>query len=239
MLDPAGVHHHDTVGDLHRLFLVVRDDHGRGVRLVVQTAEPDPQLLAHARVECAERFVEQQHLRIDCERARQTHALPLAAGELGRIPLRETAELDEVEQLGHALLDLTARTPADRQPEGDVVPHRHVLEGCVVLKDEADAACLGLPLRDVLTVEQHLARIRPLEPRDHPEQSRLAAAARPEQRRERPGRHVDGNAVESREVPEALDDSASLDHCAPSLGLSWVMSSKVEMASSANTTAAA
>ena len=40
LLDPAVVHHHDLVGDLHRLLLVVRDDHRRRVRLVVQPAQP-------------------------------------------------------------------------------------------------------------------------------------------------------------------------------------------------------
>ena len=35
LLDPAGVHDHDAVRDLHRLFLVVRDNDGRRVRLVV------------------------------------------------------------------------------------------------------------------------------------------------------------------------------------------------------------
>ena len=76
------VHHGDLVGDLHRLFLVVRDDHRRRVRLVVEAAEPLPQLGPHAGVERAERLVEQQHRRIDRERAGEPHALPLAAREL-------------------------------------------------------------------------------------------------------------------------------------------------------------
>ena len=62
LLDPAAVHDDDLVGDLHRLLLVVRDDHRRRVRLVVQPAQPDAQLGADARVERAERLVEQQHL---------------------------------------------------------------------------------------------------------------------------------------------------------------------------------
>ena len=57
------------------------------------------QLLAHARVERAERLVEQQHLRLDRERAGERHALALAAGELRRVAVAEVREPDEIQQL--------------------------------------------------------------------------------------------------------------------------------------------
>src|SRR4029078_7122037 len=82
LLDPAGVQNGDAVGDLHRLLLVVRDDDRGRARLVVEAAEPFAQLLAHARVERAERLVEEKNRRIDGERAGEAHALALAAGEL-------------------------------------------------------------------------------------------------------------------------------------------------------------
>ena len=62
LLDPAVVHHRDLVGDLHRLLLVVRDEDGRDVHLVVQAAQPVAQLRAHAGVERAERLVEEEHV---------------------------------------------------------------------------------------------------------------------------------------------------------------------------------
>ena len=142
LLDAPVVHEHDLVGDLHRLLLVVRDEDRRDVHLVVETAQPLAELLPHARVERAERLVEEQHLRLDRERARERHALPLAAGELRRIALAEPLELHELEQLVHALADLRLRPLAHRQAERDVVGDRHVLERRVVLEDEADAALL-------------------------------------------------------------------------------------------------
>ena len=93
------VHHDDAVGDLERLFLVVGDEDAGDVQLVVQPAQPAAQLLAHLGVERAERLVEQQHLRLDRERARQRDALALAAGELGRIAVGEPVELHQLEQL--------------------------------------------------------------------------------------------------------------------------------------------
>ena len=72
----------------------------------MQPAQPAAQLAAHARVERAERLVEQQHARLHRERARERDALALAAGELRRHAPREPLELHQVEQLVHARLDL-------------------------------------------------------------------------------------------------------------------------------------
>ena len=91
------------VGDLHRLLLVVGDEHGRDVDLVVQAAQPGAQLGADVGVERAERLVEQQHARLDGERAGQRHALALAAGELRRVALVVAGEADDAEQLVDAL----------------------------------------------------------------------------------------------------------------------------------------
>ncbi len=99
LLDAALAHHHDAVGKLQRLFLVVGDEDGGVAGPVVDFAQPAAQLLADLGVERAERLVEQQHARLDGERAGQRHALPLAAGELRRIALFQTRELHEVEQL--------------------------------------------------------------------------------------------------------------------------------------------
>ncbi len=82
LLDPPGAHHGDLVRDLHRLFLVVRDDHGRGVRLVVETPEPVPELGAHTGVQGSEGLVEEQNGRVDGQRASETHALSLPTREL-------------------------------------------------------------------------------------------------------------------------------------------------------------
>ena len=160
LLDPAVVHDHDPVGDVHRLFLVVGHEHGRDVGLVVQPAQPRAQLLAHPRVERTERLVEQQHLRLDGERAGERHALALAARQLCRIAVRELVDLDQPEQLAHLALDLVLGTLADRQPEGDVVEDGHVLERRVVLEHEADAALLGRSRGHVPVAEPDRCRRR-------------------------------------------------------------------------------
>ena len=87
LLDRALAHDDDAVGELQRLFLVVGDEDGGVAGAVVDLAQPAAQFAAHLRVERAERLVEQQHARLDGQRAGQRHALALAAGQLRRIAL--------------------------------------------------------------------------------------------------------------------------------------------------------
>jgi hypothetical protein len=177
------------------LLLVVRHDHGGGVRLVVETPKPFAQFGPHAGIQRAERFVEQQHRRVDGERPGEAHPLALPAGELRGIAVRKPLELDQLEQLVDARADLVLRPPPDREPEGDVLVDGHVLERGVVLEHEADAAVLRAAARHVHPLDEHRPGVRRLEPCDHAQQRRLPAAARAEERRQRPGLHLDRDLV--------------------------------------------
>ena len=169
-----------------------------------RSPQPGPQVLAHLRVERAEGLVEQQHLRLHRQRPGQRHPLPLAAGELGGIAVGEPVELDQAQQLVHAVGDLRLVPLADLQAEADVLEHGHVLEGGVVLEDEPDFALLGRLLGDVLVVDHDAAGVERLEPGDRPQQGRLAAAARSEQGGQRPVRDLDRYVVKRPKVTEAL-----------------------------------
>ena len=56
-------------------------------------------LLAQLQVERAERLVEQQHLRLADQRARQRHALALAARQLRRPALADVRQPHQLQQL--------------------------------------------------------------------------------------------------------------------------------------------
>ena len=100
--------------------------------------------------------------------------------------------------------DLGLRPLADRQPEGDVVAHGHVLERGVVLEHEADAALLRRQLRRVAAGDDDRAGVGLLEPGDDPQQRRLAASRGPEQRGQRAVGHLERDVVERGEVAEPL-----------------------------------
>ena len=113
LLDLPVVDHHQLVGDLEGLFLIMGDEHGRHVDLVVQPPQPVAQFLADLGIQRAERLVQQQHLRLRGECPGQRHPLPLTAGELGREPVGELIEMDQFQQLVHPLAHLRLGSLAD------------------------------------------------------------------------------------------------------------------------------
>src|SRR6185312_10197525 len=99
----ALVHHHDAVGERHRLTLVVGDQDGRGAHGALDLAQLDLHFLAQLGVEVGERLVEQQNLRPDHQGAGERHALLLAARKLAREAAGELAKPDEIQRLTDAL----------------------------------------------------------------------------------------------------------------------------------------
>ena len=95
----AVAHHRHAIRQRERFLLVVRHEHRRDAEPLLQAAQLDLHLLAQHLVERAERLVEQQHGRLDDDRARERDALLLSAGQLPRIAVGKRAELDELERL--------------------------------------------------------------------------------------------------------------------------------------------
>src|SRR5580693_7563692 len=174
------------------------------MHFVMQPAEPGSQILADLGVQRTERFVEQQHLRVDRQRACQRHALALAAGELAGVPAVKTAEPHHLKQVVDLLGDLGLGSPADLQTEGDVVTDGQVLEGRVMLEHEADIAPLWRQPGDVTSVYRDGSRVRLIESGDGAQQSRLARTAGSQQRRQRAGGHVEVDIVQCDEVAVAF-----------------------------------
>ena len=132
MRRPA-VDHADAPGERGRVLERVGDQQGGEPEAGEQRAELVPDLAAGDRVQRGERLVEQQHPRLAGERARQRHALTLAARQLGRPRRSQVRDPDALEQIG-------AVAPAG---EADVPGDGQVREQPVVLGDVADAALLG------------------------------------------------------------------------------------------------
>src|SRR6478609_6361217 len=81
LLDDAVVHYGDHVGHCHGLELVVRNvDRGRS-EPVMQCAQFMDHRLAHFGIECAERLIHQETLRLAHDRPPERDALPIAASK--------------------------------------------------------------------------------------------------------------------------------------------------------------
>ena len=87
----------DLVGHREGLFLVMGDEDGSDMHLVVQAPQPVPQLLTHAGIDRAEGLVQQQHLGLWRQCARQRDTLALAAGELPGITLAQAGQSHQIE----------------------------------------------------------------------------------------------------------------------------------------------
>ncbi len=204
LLDLPLRHHRDAVRHREGFLLVVRDVDERDADLFLQRLQLDLQALAELGVQGAERLVQQQHGGVQDQRARQRDALLLTAGELRRAPLREPAELHQLERATHPLLRLLLGRLLVAEAERHVLLHRQVREQRVVLEHRVDVALVRRGLRHVHAVQQDLPLGRPLEARDHPQARGLAAARRAEQREELAGRHLQVDPGDRGEIAEAL-----------------------------------
>src|SRR5215208_1091206 len=120
------------------LLVVGRHDHGGpgAVDPVDQLHDPDRGL----GIEVAGGLVGQQQWRVVDERARDRHALLLAAGQLVRQVVKLGGEADHAQDVGHLAADLLARLADDLERVGDVVVDRAARQQLVVLEYGPDVA---------------------------------------------------------------------------------------------------
>ena len=157
-------------------------------------------------VERRGRLVQHQDRRPLQHRARDRHALLLAAGQLqaaladlGLIALRrrldEAVDLRQLRRLLHLGIAGVPAAVADVVADGVVEQHG-------VLRHHADRRAQRV-LRDgldVLPVDQDLAARHVIEPEQQPRDRRLAGAGRPDDRNRLAGRHLEAQPLQDRPV---------------------------------------
>ena len=196
----AAVQHGDAVGDVHDHRHVVLDQDDRGAPLRVHFEDEARHVLFLALVHAAHRFVEQQHLGFQRQRAAKLDALAQPVGQRGRRLLADVLQFEEVDQfldagtVGQFFLLREAPVDERRQHAGahvhvptehDVVEHGHAREQRDVLEGARDAECGdrgGTRVRDVAAFQRDGPAGRAIEARDHVEQRRLAGAVRTDDR---------------------------------------------------------
>ncbi len=179
-------HHHYTIGYFGRLFLVVGHEHAGEFQLFMQLTQPATQLFTHLRIQRAKRFIKQQNLRFYSQRARQRHALFLAAGKLCRITICQMSKLHHLQQFCHFRFDgcgiRALATWQHRQAKSDIVEHRHMTEQRVMLEHETDLAIARVQAADVGAVEANMPAGLMLQPGDNAQQRGFPGTGRPQQR---------------------------------------------------------
>ena len=95
----ARPHHHDAIGQHHRLVDVVRDQNQRRPRIGPEIEQMVLQIDAGECIERGERFVEQQQLWFGDEQPRQRRAARHPAGKLARVRAFSAAQPHDLDQL--------------------------------------------------------------------------------------------------------------------------------------------
>ncbi len=174
------IHDADAAGQGHRLLLIVSDNDEGHAELVLKADELELSVLPQFFVQGAQWLVEQQQFGALHQRARQGHALLLAAGELMRLAFAETAELDEFQHGRHPFGDLRLWHAVLLQAECDVLLHGHVRKQGVRLEHHVDRTFIRGHARHVLAVDEDAAGTGGLETAQHPQQCGLTAPGRAE-----------------------------------------------------------
>ena len=174
---------------------------------VFSTARVDPQELVlqprpRDRIERTEGLVHEHHGRIGREGAREPDPLALAARELGRVARAVVAggQVDEVEQLVHALVDPTLVPAEEPWHGGDVLGHGHVGKEPRLLDDIADPATElgGVERADAPVADADVAFGDVDQAVDHLHRGRLAAARGPDEHADLAGRDDEREIVDGR-----------------------------------------
>ena len=183
--DLAEIHHRDAVGDVPDEREVVRDEQIGEAEVALQRLEEVDDLRADRHVERRDGLVEDDHLRVEGERARESDPLALAARELVREAVRVFgAEAHRAQQLVDPAATLTALVEVvHAQRLRHDLAHRHArVERCVrILEDDLQLAphfahAATAEVGDVLAVEKDLA-VRRRQQLDHGAAERRLAAA--------------------------------------------------------------
>ena len=137
-----------------------------------------PHLHAELRVEVRQRLVHEERLRLAHDRAAHRHTLALAARQRARLLVEVLVDLEQLGRAADPLFDLRLRQLPEPQAEREVLLHGHVRVERVVLEDHRDVALLRRQVVDDFLADPDLAVGDLLEPREHAQRRRLAAARR-------------------------------------------------------------
>src|SRR5258708_21451344 len=111
LLDPAVVDDGYEVGEFECLFLIVGDKQRGETEPAVQSAQPQPKILADLGIEGAKGLVEQEHARLDRERTRERNTLTLPTRKRAPIATAEALKLHQRQKLLDSAIDLRTRRP--------------------------------------------------------------------------------------------------------------------------------
>ena len=181
LLDAATAHQDDTVSHAHGFGLVMGHIDHRDPQTLLQGADLAAQLLPKLGIQIGERLVEQANRRLGDQSPAERDALLLAAGKLRGLAPQQRLQSEQRCDTPEPARYLLSGDAANRKAEGDVVGDRQMRKQRVGLKHHGDAARGAGLAANIAPLDLDHAGGGLIEPGDHSQHGRLAAAGRPEQ----------------------------------------------------------
>ncbi len=185
LLQVATRQHRDPVAHRHRLDLVVGDVHGGDVERVLELGDLGPHLHAQLGVEVRQRLVHQERLRLAHDRPAHRHPLALATRQLAGLAIEVLGELEDLAPRS-STRSLISSLGIFFSFSAKAMLSRTVRCGYSAYDWNTMAMSRSLGSRSLTTLvaDAQLASRDRLEPGDHPQRGRLAAAGRPDEHEE-------------------------------------------------------
>jgi hypothetical protein len=172
------------VGEERRFLEIMRNDDCRNTQAAAKVGQFAIEPLPGDLVDRGERLVQQQRCRIAGQCAGHGDPLLLAAGKCVRPPLLQSGQADNAQQFAGAPRPLACWEMAERG--GNICLCRHMRKQSVALEDEADGSPMGRYIDQPFCIQPNLpgagdpALRWTVEAGNGPQDSRLAAAGRPD-----------------------------------------------------------
>jgi hypothetical protein len=187
LLEAAGPHDGDPIGEGQGLGLIVGDEHRTEPEPGVELVQLRPDEIPQAGVEVAQRFVEQHDVGPGDESTGEGDPLLLPTAELRRVPIEQLRAVDQLGGLLDPVLGVGTPELARLQRVADVLAHGHVRPQGVGLEHHADVPLVRAEVELLRRVE-HVAvaegdapLVGCLQAGHAAQRGGLAAAARAEQ----------------------------------------------------------
>ena len=178
--NPPILHQRDTVGQGHRLSLVVGDVDNRLVEAGEEFFERPLELQLGVDIDIGDRLVKEDNARLTGHGTGDGDLLARAIVEATNILVHTIAHLQQFNDLVDTPLTFRLGELFFAQGQFDIFTHADAAIDHWVLKDHANVALARRQPGDALITKVDLPTRRTFQPRDHPHQRRLTTAGRTE-----------------------------------------------------------
>jgi len=215
LLDLSVLQDTDSIGEAKRFVEIVSDEDGGLAQLPPEPVELGLQVRSGNRIECSERFIEQDHIRIGSESPGDSDSLPLSSGKFAWVALAECfdRETDEFEDFFHSLLASLQRPAKECGDEANVAGDVPMREEAAFLLDVTNLAPKedGISFPDGIPLKTDFAGIGFDEAIEEAEEGGFARPTLADQSDEFTGTYAEVDAVEGDDIPGvSLRDTSAM-----------------------------